>query len=575
MGYTLRWLRVAAEKTPRIVMDVWLVLLEMTALLGGAFVLGALAERFGQSAIVGYLMAGVVAGPLLFSADAVRSIAELGVALLLFSIGLQFSFGRLRRLGRVALVGGTLQVTLTLAVFALVAGLFFPTAQAVALGAMIALSSTAVVLRMLMASAELDSVRGRNSVGVLLLQDIAVVPLVLLVTMLGQGGSAGEVLTALAKTVLGAGLLVGVFYLLFFKGVPRLLHGETVSRNHELVILLAIVSAVGSTWGAHALGLSPALGAFLAGLLLAESPFATQIRADVAPLRTLFVTLFFTSIGMLVEPVWMLTHLHVVLLGLGVVLLGKTVIVFAIMRWLGQNRYDALATGLTLAQIGEFSFVLATVARGSDLVSADTFALIVSVTILSLFAAPFLVGRAIDWSEWAVRRAFPDGGAAPATAAADVGCRVFVIGFGPAGRRVAEMLIELGQHPIVIEQNPNTARAAMRLNLVTHVGNARQSEVLGHAGVAAGCYVIVTVPDPRTALAIVAGVRGFAPDAHVLARARYHIWRYEIEQAGANNVVDEETEVGHILAERAARAIGCHADDPAGACSEAALKLGV
>jgi CPA2 family monovalent cation:H+ antiporter-2 len=197
-------------------MTFWHLLMEIVLLLGTAFVLGAVAQRLKQSAIIGYLLAGMLMGPLLFNTQAVEDVAELGVALLLFSIGLEFSFGRLKRLGRVALGGGSLQVVITMAAFALGFFLFKPLSQALVLGAIVALSSTAVVLRVLVDRAEIDAVHGRTALGILLLQDIAVVPLVLMVTIMAHGGKAGEVIFSIARTLAAAGGLVAVYYLLFY-----------------------------------------------------------------------------------------------------------------------------------------------------------------------------------------------------------------------------------------------------------------------------------------------------------------------------------------------------------------------
>jgi CPA2 family monovalent cation:H+ antiporter-2 len=385
----------------------WHLLMEIVLLLTVAFVLGAIAQKLKQSAIIGYLMAGAVVGPLLFNAEAVRQVAELGVALLLFSIGLEFSFSRLRKLGSIALIGGTLQVIITLILFAMILIPFFDLSTAIAIGAMAALSSTAVVLRVLVDRAAIDSVHGRNSLGILLLQDIAVVPLVLLVAVLTQGGSAGEIALHLGKILGGAVILVVAFYLLFYQLVPRILMTQGLFANRELVVLLAIIIALGSIWIAHSLGLSPALGAFLAGMLLAESPFAMQIRSDIVSIRTLFVTLFFTSVGMLADPLWLVQHLHEVIIGLFLVFGIKTLIIYAIARYFSNGPIHALSTGFTLAQIGEFSFVLAAAAFEGALIDSDQFALVVSITILSLLLAPYMVVNAEKWALLIMTRLFP------------------------------------------------------------------------------------------------------------------------------------------------------------------------
>ncbi len=380
-------------------MDLWTALLDVLILLLAAMLLGGLCERFKQSAVLGYLLAGTLVGPnaldLLPGHQAIASIAELGVALLLFTIALEFSWSRLRRIGPIALGGGTLQVLLTGSIAAGVCVMLdLGGAASVAIGAMIALSSTACVLRLLVSRAEIDSVYGRNALGILLLQDIAVVPLVILVTMLGRGGSANEIGWEMGRTLAVAAALVAALYLLLNYLVPLFLGAKEAARNRELPILLAIVTALGTAWASHRLGLSPALGAFIAGILLSESPFATQIRADISPLRTLFVTLFFSSIGMLGNPAWALDNWALISTVMVAIVLGKAAVLGGVAFLFRCSPGHALATGICLAQVGEFSFVLAEVARREQVIDNDLFELMVTVTIGTLFLTPYLIAAA-------------------------------------------------------------------------------------------------------------------------------------------------------------------------------------
>lgn len=532
-------------------MDFWQLLMEVLLLLGAAFVLGAGAQRLKQSAIVGYLLAGTLLGPLLFNARAVMDVAELGVALLLFSIGLEFSFGRLKRLGKVALGGGSLQVVVTLAVVAFGLVWLVPLPQALALGAIATLSSTAVVLRVLVDRAEVDAVHGRTALGILLLQDIAVVPLVLMLTIMASGGTVMEVATSILKTMAAAGGLVAVFYIIFYWLVPRILTSGGLYANRELVILLAILAALGSTWAAHAVGLSPALGAFLAGMLLGESSFAAQIRSDVGALRTLFVTLFFTSIGLLMEPVWLLHYGVAAIAAVGGIICLKTLIIYVVGRGFRLEKRYALASGLALSQIGEFSFVLATTARQGGLISESLFALVVTTNIFSLFAAPYLVSYALPLADHILRR-FPGRGSVPAQVAeGDEGAAhppVIIIGYGPAGREVSDALRDNGLAPAILELNPVSTAQAETFGLPVHVGDATNAEVLAHAGVSHAQAVVVTVPDPRTARDITAAVRALAPQVHLLVRSRFQRACHDLTAAGATTVVDEEHTVGRLLA---------------------------
>mgnify|MGYP005848172435 CR=1 FL=1 len=556
-------------------MQSWSILIDILVLLAAALVLGTLAERFKQSAIVGYLLAGALVGPnalhLVSDPKSVDLMAELGVGLLLFTIGLEFSFRELRRMGRETLIAGALQIALTaLLIVAWGPILGITLAAAVALGAMLALSSTASVARLLADRVALESPYGRYSMGILLFQDAAVLPLTLLVSALAIGGTVQETLWSLGKTILYGAVLVLAFLFFFNQVVPRLLNIRQWAANRELPILLAIVMAIGSAAAAHYAEISPAIGAFLAGLLLAESPFATQIRADIASLCTLLVTLFFGSVGMLADPSWVLGNLLVVLGVVVAVVLAKSAIVWGVLRALRVAPGMGLATGLCVAQVGEFSFVLAQIAANGGLIGDDLSKLIVAVTVLTLLVTPYLVKSAPLWAgrvegllaRHRKREPAPPGGEAETgkTAAPEPekpeGPRILIVGFGPAGQRVAESLIARhNQRMLVLDLNVRAASIAERYGLAMHVGNAAQAEVLEAAGIRQVSVVVLTLPDPAAARAAIHQIRLLNPSATVIVRARYHAYRWELHMAGAEIVVDEEEQVGLRLAAEARRAI--------------------
>ncbi len=538
-------------------MQLWTALLDILILLAAAAVLGGLCERFRQSPILGYLLAGTLLGPnsldLLPSHTAVTAIAELGVALLLFSIGLEFSWRRLRAVGKIGGVGGTLQVAgigaLTTLV-CLLAGL--DVRGALALGAVVSLSSTAAVLRLLAARAEVDAVHGRNAIGVLLLQDVAVVPLVLLIAMLGGEGSVISIGWSLLRSLGLAALLFIAFHVVLNRVVPLVLGTGVAARNRDMPILLAIVTAVGAAWVSHRLGFSPVLGAFLAGVLLGESRFATQIRADIVPLQTLFMTLFFSSIGMLSNPAWVAQNWMLLVAVVAAVVIGKAAVTTGAVYLLGSPLGQALATGLVLAQIGEFSLVLADVAIEAEVLAEAQFELIVAALMLTLFLTPYL-------ATLAPRLASVVGGfgAARSTGAEGTGeergeplrAHLVIVGFGPAGQRIAELLLGDPELPIiVVELNRSTAAHAEAYGLQVHLGDATREEVLQHAHVRTARAVAVTLPDPRAARQVVQQVRSLAPDTIIVVRSRYHVHRWQLDVAGAHIVVDEENEVGASIA---------------------------
>jgi len=536
----------------------WAALFDLLILLAAALLLGAVCERLRQNAIVGYLLAGMLLGPNAFniisSGAQVRALAELGVALLLFTIGLEFSWRRLRRMGAVVLGGGALQVILTAAVVTGGAMLFgLPPRTAVAIGSIIALSSTACVVRVLVARAELDSIQGRNALGILLVQDLAVVPLVILVTVLGRGDTSWQMVGTLLRTIGLALLLVAAFFVLFNYIVPRLLGTQTMQRNRELPVLLAVVVGLGSAWAAHRIGSSPAVGAFVAGLLLAETPFARQIRADIASLRTLLMTLFFSSIGMLGDPGWVAGHWAALGAVVAGIVIGKPLVIWGLLRAFGRTHRHALGTGMCLGQVGEFSFVLAAVALASGIMSDGQFKLIVAATITTLFLTPYLVAAAPAVSHWIVsrleRRGLVRVFARPVAAVAPrPEGHLLIIGFGPAGQAVAETLLNRADDVWVVDLNARAVTAARRLGFRGFVGDAAHPQVLDDLDFAAAKAVVITVPDPIAARNIIQHVKARNPDVCILARARYHVYRWELDFAGASVVVDEEQQVGRRLA---------------------------
>ena len=527
----------------------WPLLLKLFLLLLTAYTAGILARLFRQSAIVGYLLAGSIVGTLLFDYTTIASVAELGVALLLFSIGLEFSFQHLKSLGKDLLSGGSLQVLMSLIIITAIMRFFIPTSQAVVIGCAFAVSSTAIVLRVLLDNAQMDSNRGRMSLGILLVQDLAVVPLVLLVSLIGEASTLASVALRVGKVIAAAGGLVLVFYLMFYWIIPWLLKREGLFANRELMILLAILSAMGAIGSAHLVGLSPALGAFLAGMLLAESPFATQIRSDIDAIRTLFVVLFFTSIGMLLDLGWLATHIHLVLPATIVVFLIKALIICFIFILLHVDNQVAISTGITLGQVGEFAFVLVAAGRDGGIIGPALFTAAVSITTLSMFLAPYMVSYAEPLAEKLLAWMSKHPAAASVLQNEPAACKkALIIGFGPAGKKVANNLKSMGVVPEIIELNPSAIESAAKEGVVIYLGDATKADVLDHAGIHDAAVVVVTVPDSRAAASMIRMVREMTPHTMIIARGRYHRHIAMLEEAGASLVVDEEQMVGQGLA---------------------------
>ncbi len=537
-------------------MEGWGVLAQILVLLAAATFFGLAAQRVGQNAITGYLLAGVVLAPFFLRAagrDVIRLLAEIGVAMLLFTIGLEFSLTRLRALGpRVAWLGMVqiLGTTAVVAVVARAAGL--PVPPAVILGTAAAMSSTTVVMRLISERSELDSAHGRAALGVSLMQDLAVVPAMLLIPVFAgaQEGAAG--LRMLATALVKAAALLAGLYVLMRWVAPRALMRAAGVQNRDLPVLLAAISCLGSSWVSHTLGLSAVLGAFAAGIILSECMLAEQVRADVIPLRAAFLPLFFTSAGMLAGVAdWTSAGWMAVLVAALIVL--KTAVVLLAGVALRMPAPEALRAGLSLAQVGEFSFVLLEFARSAGLLEERLVRLLLAVSVASLLLSPLLASAGPRIARWLASRGSGRGMPAEPPEGGPHG-HVVVIGFGPAGRQVVESLRERGQSVVVVDLNPKTA-AGSSADLPIEYGDATQEEILRRAGVPRARAVVVTVPDPLTARSVVAQARRLAGTAPVIARARYHIHRDALSEAGSDRVVSEEVVVGRELAREALAAL--------------------
>ncbi len=546
-------------------LDLWHLLWEIVVLLGAALVAGGLCSRFGQSPLVGYLLAGMLLGGpgsfrVVHAEKDIETIAELGVSLLLFSLGLEFSWTRLVSLGSSALGSGVVQVLATAGLGTGVAFLFqLPLTEAIAVGAMVALSSTAGVLRVLMDRAEIDSPHGRHAVAILLVQDMAVVPLAVLMTVLAGEGTVGAVLWDVGRiALLALGLIVGL-YLLLNKIAVRALGQLTLERNRELTILLAVVTGLGAAVAAHQVGISPALGAFVAGMFLGNSPFATQIRADVSSLRVVLLTLFFGAAGMVADPLWIARHWYLVAGVTALILACKAALIWTILRLQGRPDTTAMATGVCLSQIGEFAFVLGSVGREEGVVSEETHLVVVSAAIASLFATPYLIALAPRIGAWfgLLLRRKPLAPISHKDRSQEDSPEIVIIGFGPAGRAVAENFLGQNRCVLVLDLNPEAKRSAEGMGFHGEVGDARLADVLEHIHLTAARIVVITVPHHTAALTILHHVRRLAPHVTTLARSRYQRHTHELQNAGAKNVIGDEEEVAQALC----RAVRAHLGD--------------
>jgi len=545
-------------------MDFWHIVGDITILLSMGVVLGIIAEKLGFSGVVGYLLAGTIVGPGMLSwvsagEETIRSIAEIGVSLLLFTIGLEVNGERLKQLLGKGMVIGVLQIIMTGLIGYAIAILLGASMNAsIVIGSMVALSSTAVVTRVLQDRSEFDSAHGRVAFGILLVQDLAIVPLLILIAFLGETPQASQVVTQLGVVSVKLIVLIVVVFLVGVLVLPRLFGAALIRRSNEFPVLLGIVTCLSSMWLAQKFNLSPALGAFIAGLILAGSPFSAQVRGDMAPLKYIFLTLFFAATGMLANLPWLVESYHWVWV-IGVVfaiVVGKTVIIWILAMVLKHPRRVSIATGLCLAQIGEFSFVIGAESLNAKLLNDDAFQLMISASLITLLLSPFLVEKSRKIAK--VIDTMLGGDRSPDSN--EVGSsllnHVVVIGYGVAGRQVTKELLEIGQQVLVIDMGPTGVNAAKSAGAHSLLGNALRRDVLEHSGIRKAKLVVITIPDHRTASQTIQQVRSFAETIPIIARARYSIHGSELARAGANIVVDEEVSVGHKLVQKTLTQLG-------------------
>jgi CPA2 family monovalent cation:H+ antiporter-2 len=517
------------------------LLFELLVVLAAATLGAALFERLRLPAVAGFLVTGAIVGPggfgLVRDPEQVQSLAELGVALLLFEIGLELPIEELRGRWRSTMVSGTLQVAGTLGAVAGLGAVFGMRLEtALVVGALVAMSSTALVMRVLAQQDEVDAPHGRLSLGILLYQDLCIVPFLLAVPLLSGAVPRDPLPLALA---IGRALLALV---LLYTGarfiLPWVLERVARLRSAELFSLSAFLLAVGSAAVAERIGLSLAVGAFIAGLVVSASPYARQLFAEVAPLRGVLLGVFFTAVGMLLVPARALESWSAVLLYVGGVVVLKAAIVAAVVAGVLRAGIGvAVRTGLALAQTGEFSFVLAVAASEAGLLGPPLDQVFVAGSVLTLIATPFLIR-----ASGPVARLAGDLAPLPAEAAQAAAGDVLIVGFGLAGRTLARVL-RASQIPYqVVDANAHTVAEARRRGEPIVFGDASRRLLLEHLGVSRARLVCVAINDPQATRAIVELARALAPRLPIITRTRYVRDVDRLFELGASDVVAEEFE---------------------------------
>jgi monovalent cation:H+ antiporter-2, CPA2 family len=554
------------------------LLRDLVVIFAAALAVVLLFSRLRLPTIAGFIVAGALLGPgglgAVRDVAQVQRLAEIGVALLLFTIGLEFSLDDLRRLGRILSVGGSLQVGLTTAVVATLAVLAGTSApKGVFVGFLVALSSTAIVLRGLAERGEVDAPHGKLIVGVLLFQDLCVVPMMLLAPALAGRGTGWE---AILRPLLTAGAVVAGALALARLVVPRALHLVAATRRRDLFVLAVLLVAAAIAWLTSLVGLSLALGAFLAGMVLAGSDYGHQALADTLALRDIFTSLFFVSVGMLLDPSVIVLDAGPVLGLVAAVLVGKAVVASLAGLAMRFPLRVAILAGLGLAQIGEFSFVLATLGGELHLLEAREMRLFFAASVLTMLLAPLALrfGPGIAAGAARIRaldRLLRRGTPQPDPGAEGASGHVLVLGYGVGGEMLSEVLAEAGVPFVVLDLNAERVRDASRRGVPVYYGDVTSREMLERAGAARARQVVVLLNDPDATLRAVRTARQLAPGAVITARARYVADVPRLLQGGADEAVAQEFEASFTVIERVTRE--ARAPRPARAAMRARLGL--
>jgi CPA2 family monovalent cation:H+ antiporter-2 len=519
------------------------LLIVLTATISIVFVF----QKLRLPTIVGFLLAGVIIGPhgfgLIKSADQVETLAEIGVVLLLFTIGIEFSLETILSVQRRIIWAGVLQVAATILVVAVVAKMFgFSTEVGIFYGFLVALSSTAIVLRIYNDRGEIDSIQGRLATGILLLQDLCIIPMMLLLPVLGHSdkGSLLEVFTALLKAIFALALIVWVAR----KLLPWLLHQVALLRNREIFVLFVVLVCLGTAWLTSETGLSLALGALIAGLVISESELSHQIVADVLPLRDCFSGIFFISVGMLLNLDLLTRDFLTPLVELLLMVSIKGVVVFAIFWWLYGSLRLAILLALSLAQIGEFSFILAKAGSSYNLMNPTDGQIFLAASILSMMATPFLIQSAHRWAYGleAVPLSRAEELERPAGAARVDGGHVIVVGYGLNGQNLARVLKEVGIPYRILEMDPDIVSSAKAAGEPISFGDGTRPEILQQVGVQQARVLVVAISDPAATARLVSQARRLRSDLYVIVRTRYVAEIDRLYRLGANQVIPEEFE---------------------------------
>ncbi|MDN7023689.1 potassium transporter KefB [Methanoculleus sp. FWC-SCC1] len=526
------------------------ILTLVTAILIVSVTVLLLCQRFNIPSIVGFLLIGMVAGPfglgLIRDIELVQILAEGGIILLLFTIGLEFSFEKLLEARRTVLVGGALQVAVTIVVVAassLVLGL--PWGESVFLGFLVSLSSTAIVMKVFQERGEIESLPGRAVLGILIFQDLIIIPMMLVTPFLAGGAAASADTGTLVSMAVYDMLILAVIFVGGRWFVPRVLFHAARRASRELFLFAVAATVFSIAWLTASAGLSLALGAFFAGLIIGESEYNIEALSSILPFRDVLTGLFFVSIGMLLNTVQLLAHPLEILLVVAAIFIIKALACSLSAVVLGLPLRAVVAVGLALSQIGEFSFILAETGLSLGVIEGHMYQVFLASAIITMTATPFLIGAAPRVADILHERAPAALRTRGVEAAAERERRsdhLIVVGFGLTGRSVARAAKVAGIRYTVIESNPSTVKAERGRKVDILYGDATRREVLEHADIENARVLVVVISDRSSIGRVIRAARALNPSIYVIARTRYMAEVSPLIDLGADEVISEEYE---------------------------------
>ncbi|MBE9528335.1 MAG: cation:proton antiporter [Proteobacteria bacterium] len=509
-----------------------------------------LLTRAGLPTVIGFLVAGVLIGPyglgLVNEAHEVETLSQIGIVLLLFTIGLEFSVTKMLNIRREAVLGGGLQVLLTL-VITLVAGLFFDFSFVVSLllGFVVTLSSTAIVLKLLVDKGQVNTVHGSMTVGILLFQDICVVLMVMVLQSIGSDGgtSTFKIITGLLLSLLAFAIIVAVVAFV----IPRIFNMVVKLQNREIFILTILLACLGTAWLTSMFGLSLALGAFIAGLAISESEYSQQIVAEVIPFRDTFASLFFISIGMLLDFKYVVLHLPKLFLLVVAVIALKAIVIFFVGTVLRYRLRNTIVVALSLAQIGEFSFILIKMGEGYGLLGRDLYQSLLAASVITMALTPFIFQWSSKVAASAGRHLAKGGKGAELDGKKEGGKgevknHVVIIGYGVNGRHLAQVLKSTSIEHVILDINIAKIRKAKAAGHRAYYGDASHPELLRKMRIAKAKMLVVAISDPITTRRVVKASRRLNPTVSIIVRTRYLHEVEDLYKLGADQVIPEEFE---------------------------------